>query len=566
MKKIFINILLVGATLFASSCKDALDEKSYSFITPEELGDYASAVDQYIIGAYNILSSGDFFRYGSYLYLTNMDCDYATGADWAFGSVGAGNPTEFWGMENMWNGSYSLIHRANRGIFMIKELKNITTREKEHAIAELSFLKAWAYFNLVRNYGAVPIHKVSISEGSDYNQPRQDIPVVYNHIIELLLEAEKMYSIKDAKYSKGRASSGAAKSLLSKVYVTMASAALPAGEIVDVKGGRARVQQGDEWIAIKDPQVISIEKQQVAGYESLNAMELYAKARDKAYEVIQSGDYYLLPFDEIWKPGNRNTGEHIWSLQALQNHDLFGNSICQDYVGIFRSDGSVEGNWYGMSDHWYSLFEKEDLRILDGVVHRWAPDRAVNGVLQYAYYPAIDEDKVLNQEAYDSKGNKYDGTETYLKAPGWSCAKLTKFAGVTDRTSVKTDFHFPFLRYPDVLLIYAEAVNELEAMPTIEAYKMLNDVRVRSRASVLSGLTKVQFRSAVLEERARELAYEADRRYDLFRWGIYLKTMNAIDIDLHGILKRRTTRNLLYPIPVKEIDANSAIDLNNPGW
>ena len=51
-----------------------------------------------------------------------------------------------------------------------------------------------------------------------------------------------------------------------------------------------------------------------------------------------------------------------------------------------------------------------------------------------------------------------------------------------------------------------------------------------------------EFRSAVLEERARELAYEADRRYDLFRWGVYLDVMNAIDMDEHNVTKRRLER------------------------
>lgn len=79
-------------------------------------------------------------------------------------------------------------------------------------------------------------------------------------------------------------------------------------------------------------------------------------------------------------------------------------------------------------------------------------------------------------------------------------------------------------------------------------------------------LNQDEFRSAVLEERARELAYEADRRYDLFRWGIYLGVMNAIDMDEHNVTKRRTERNLLYPLPTSEVNANDKIDSNNPGW
>ena len=143
---------------------------------------------------------------------------------------------------------------------------------------------------------------------------------------------------------------------------------------------------------------------------------------------------------------------------------------------------------------------------------------------------------------------------------------MTKFTFVTDRKQTKTDFHFPLLRLPDIILIYAEAVNELNGGHTEEAYKQVNRIRTRSNATPFSNMNQDEFRSAVLEERARELAYEADRRYDLFRWGIYLGVMNAIDMDEHNVTKRRTERNLLYPLPTSEVNANDKIDSNNPGW
>ena len=116
------------------------------------------------------------------------------------------------------------------------------------------------------------------------------------------------------------------------------------------------------------------------------------------------------------------------------------------------------------------------------------------------------------------------------------------------------------------MLIYAEAVNELNAGPDAEAYRQINRIRTRANATPFSGMNQDEFRSAVLEERARELAYEADRRYDLFRWGIYLDVMNAIDMDEHNVTKRRLERNLLYPIPTSEVNSNDKIDSNNPGW
>lgn len=136
----------------------------------------------------------------------------------------------------MWQGSYTLIHRANLGISKISAMSNLSQESKQDALAQLCFLKAWAYFNLVRNYGPVPIFRKSISEGEAMSQPRASVSDVYAHIIELLEQAEGMYSKDDAGFVVGHASNGAAKALLAKVYVTMASGAMSGVPIV-VKGG-----------------------------------------------------------------------------------------------------------------------------------------------------------------------------------------------------------------------------------------------------------------------------------------------------------------------------------------
>ena len=555
MKKIILkSVILLWAAVAACSCDNLLEEKAYDFVSPEQLGDSESAASQLVTGAYNTIIT-NFIAPGSYLYLTNMDCDYASGASWAFGNVGAGNPQGFWGIDHMWQGCYTLIHRANLATSKITAMNNLTPESKEDALGQLCFLKAWAYFNLVRNYGPVPIFRKSISEGEDMHQARSSVADVYAHIIELLDQAENMYSKNDAGFIEGHASSGAAKALLAKVYATMASGAMSGVPIV-VKGGKP---------SNPEPQAITHTAQTVAGYESFDSKKYYELARDKAWEVIQ--EYTLFDkYMDVWSIANRNKGEHIWMAQAKSADADFGNTICQDYVGIFKEDGTMEGNWYGMRDHWYLLFEEKDKRAVDGVIHRYASGGISNGKGIYNYYPRWYADKVANKEVYDSEGNAFDGTEVYQEGEGWTLAKLTKFTFVTDRKQKNSDFHFPLLRLPDIMLIYAEAVNELNGGPDAEAYNQVNRIRTRANATLFSGMNQNEFRSAVLEERARELAYEADRRYDLFRWGIYLGVMNAIDMDEHNVTKRRLERNLLYPLPISEVNANDKIDSNNPGW
>ena len=133
MKKIiFKSFLLLWTVLLACSCNDLLDEKAYDFVSPEQLGDSESAASQLVTGTYNTVITS-FIAPGSYLYLTNMDCDYASGASWAFGNVGAGNPLGFWGIDHLWQGSYTLIHRANLSISKISAMNNLSQESKQDA-------------------------------------------------------------------------------------------------------------------------------------------------------------------------------------------------------------------------------------------------------------------------------------------------------------------------------------------------------------------------------------------------------------------------------------------------
>ena len=145
-------------------------------------------------------------------------------------------------------------------------------------------------------------------------------------------------------------------------------------------------------------------------------------------------------------------------------------------------------------------------------------------------------------------------------------AFTTKYDDCENDALQYPDSYWPFLRYADVLLIYAEAETELGKLE--EAMKYLNMVRKRSNATLMSAVsTQTGMRSSILEERAKEFACEGDRRWDLIRWGIYLQAMNAIGgRDEANINKARSERNLLYPIPADEINVNDSISSNNPGW
>ncbi len=573
-----IFTLTVVAALTLGSCKKALMETPEDFLSAAQLG--SSTVQDanvYINGALNTINDGPMFRYGAFPKVLELDNDDVTGPDWGMGDFGAGNFTNFWAIDYMWNGPYQLIKRANFARYKISQM-SLADADKNNAMGQVNFLKAWSYFLLVQAYGPVPLYKVSLEEGAAPNMPRASVKEVYEYIIETLKLAEtQLYGVKDAGYATGRISKGAASSLLAKVYLTMASGSL-SGAQVTMMGGRATAQVNGKTVRIAEPSPETFTKTVVAGYEGFDSKAYFKLAMDKADEVIKSNDYELFPrYMDIWQVSNRNKGEHIWSMQSVSNFAGLSNGVSKEYFGVLKSPLSdivkgtpqvINGKWYGVRDHWYELFNKNDQRITDGVLHRW---QDANGY--FSIYPAADSMIVKGLDTSpDAMAKKARYGYTSTDGFGYSIPALRKFAGVTDASIDAADFYFPFLRFADVLLIYAEANNEYNGGATNDAYVALNKVVERSNPTpvnsppTVAGLNQEAFRSYVLEERRRELALEGNRRWDLIRWGIYLQAMNAVDIDENNVLKRRQPKHLLYPIPVGEISANKLINENNPGW
>jgi hypothetical protein len=139
------------------------------------------------------------------------------------------------------------------------------------------------------------------------------------------------------------------------------------------------------------------------------------------------------------------------------------------------------------------------------------------------------------------------------------------------------------IRYADVLLMIAEAENELNG-PTVLAHNALNEVRQRAGVmtfTVDNGnnfTTKEDFRQEVIDERARELCFEGVRKMDLVRWGIYESTMqDAANQALNDsratsrrammveVASKMTSKYVLFPIPQSELKLNNKMT-QNPMW
>ena len=583
LTKYIFSAAIIFSGALTTSCNSWLEEKPESFIGPDNVGDSEDAASRWVAGVYSNWLD-DMFRWSNFPRVLELDADYISGPDWLFGNLGAGNFQGDDTTNSLWTGCYNLINDANVAIRYVNGMSSLSEASKNNALGELYFQKAFAYFLLVRAFGAIPYFETDVDDGVEYYQPRMAIPEVYDKIIGLLTQASGMlYKNSDNSYVKGHVAAGSAAGLLAKVYATMASGAMPADTEIQIRTGEPftgnvyRDAEGNETFKeFRSPTPETFKKTVVAGYESLDSKDLYAKAAEWAKKVIDGeyGTYELLSYDNLWNKNYRDASEFMWAVRSNMGDEVYCTHIHTYYSGYKTSSASEfieSGGWIGCTNNWYELFDSQDYRITKGVRHVWRYyyQESYDGAF---YYPLSWKVRVTGsdytntyvqepEEEFASKGYSYQYNQSY------EClAFTTKYNDVEDEATDYADSQWPFLRYAYVLLIYAEAENELGNGS--EAMTYLNQVRARSNATLMTTYqSKMLMRSAILEERAKEFACEGDRRWDLIRWGVYLDAMNAIGgRDEANISKSRENRHLLYPIPTVEMNVNKAITENNPGW
>ncbi len=562
-----LNKVMLGAgallLLATAGCKTTLDEVPYDFYAPENVYKTAEDAEAAIAGVYSDFNSYDWFVKPYWEFLSE-DEDHISGASFALNNIGAGNYLGDYKTPIMFQGPYAVIARANTVLERVPAINMDKTRQNR-ILGEAYFLRAFSYFTLVRLFGPVPLRIASVASIVDTNIPRTPVADVYKQIIADLQQGETLmpYQGEPGSGALGHVNKGAAQALLAKVYATIGSASL--------KGAQVTVQGG------KDNAFTTYTKDVVAGYEGFESKQYYQLAKDEAAKLIASNKYALFPnYMDLWKKSSDNQVEHIFMEQTLG-----GNVQQQNYVNNYFTSGDLGGRAYlWMDPTFYFQFSQYDDRIQKGVTHLWfeAYDKSQPNLKYYHYFPRTDSVKYrivsINTKpgATPQKGDttlaSYSNKPQILKyySPGKPVAPFNDDGNLAP-------INYPLLRFADVLLIYAEAETELNGN-TPDARKYYLQVRRRSNQNVTvaqdplldpSKLSQLQLRSAILAERAQELHFESNRRFDLQRWGVYLQVMNKIGVSRQNINKTRDPRTLLVPLPVAEVLANPSVT-QNPGW
>ena len=442
MKTLIKNILLAVPVILSASCSDWLEEDPKTFISPSSFYQTVEDFDGALKGLY---------PQGQNLNLTEVFADYNDKPESAeqVGDIWANNPGYgFYAFRNAWSGPYSTIKNANMILESIED-KDFTAETKNRIIGEAKCLRAWSYFTLVQFFGDVPLRDKVVTSDADVAIDRTPQADIYQFIFDDILDAEQ--KLPEEAQDMGRVHKWVVKAIMARIYLT--SAGFP-----------------------------------------MNQKENYAKAKEKALEVINSGQYSLmLTFDKVFKT-ERYTAETIWA-------QLF--SAPDSYSGMHNESSPIGSQTalYLPTDAFIASFDKGDMRKEWGIKPEYVNVKG-NKVIARTYYNKYINEEYLEQELPASNTNI-----------------------LTWQTQL--------IRLAEMYLIAAEAENEING--PAGAYQYINAIRKRARVDQndptnvpdLSGLSQDQFREAVLLERQHELYEEGFAWYDLKRTQTFDKVQKA---------------------------------------
>jgi starch-binding outer membrane protein, SusD/RagB family len=527
MKKIIY--FFIGFCLITGGCDKKLDLSNPDSLTTK---DYWKTKDQAFAGStaiYNaLIVDGTYMR--SFPGLTDSRGDDFTGDSPWLDLVLTGQfiiPTTsdpvFW----IWRDFYLAINRANQVIYYVSQYDEsvLTADQKNRIVGQAYFLRGLAYYNLATTFKIVPVITTPVKDQNDFFSPTATEEVLWNQIYSDLQAAETNLPISydnvdgPDKGQKGRATKGAAAGLLGKAYLYK-----------------------------KD----------------------YAKAGaqfEKFFTGALKGVYSLVPnYRDNFKDVNENNSESLFEVQFAEGAGTDFNwtsdpTTSWKQVTAVSVTYGMEGA--GFSDYlptrWiYNEFKKEktiegksDPRLL-ATIASYEPDD--NSVMAYGQpwvaFLKAHINGITDQQAEDKiYPRKYtnDGLGRAFETP-------------------ESGINYRVLRYSDILLMYAEVLNELNR--TAEAYPYIQQVRTRAHladlATVKPNMTQAQMRDQLGHERVLEFAIEGQRINDIIRWGWLYDPAKLAELKTHDIdFNTWTPGNEYLPVPQQELDVNKNL-LPNP--
>ncbi|MFD2286233.1 RagB/SusD family nutrient uptake outer membrane protein [Pedobacter petrophilus] len=427
--------------------------------------------------------------------------------------------------------------------------------------AQMLFLRAMFYFELIKRYGGVIIADRPFTPTEDIDLPRSSYQQTLDFILKDLKDAEDILKVESSlNYSPatdwdagnfGRPTVGAVKALRARLLM------LDASPLHNASGDPAK----------------------------------WAIAAAASKEIIDMSKYALQPdYNTLL---NVDTSPEYIMIKVRAPRQMGGSSFPNDFV-MSPGSGGAQGLLNPTQNH-VDLYEAVKRNTSTGPIVSSAPINAAGSGYDpqnpYAnrdprFYANIIYHNMSWQgrqiQMYEGGSDFRIGTNTFTRTR-YYCKKLwpeVYRAGATARSLI----NYIYFRYAEVLLNYAEAMNEANG-PGVEVYQNINLVRARAGMPGLpAGLSKNDMRTRIQNERAVEFAFEDIRWWDIMRWKkgpeLVSQTLTAMNVLRVGngfsysivpveAAYQRTAfqeRQYLYPIPLTEVNKSKGILIQNPGW
>ncbi|WP_443943641.1 RagB/SusD family nutrient uptake outer membrane protein [Pedobacter sp. AW1-32] len=576
MKIKSILVVISAIVLITVSCKKGdsfLDKKNTN--TLNETTTFADSANTMAFLTRIYVNVGFLFPYsyhaagGSAVIADEAASGYYNGAQnsavmCALGTLGATSTNaEF---ANMWKTPYENIRRVN---VLLKNIGNspLSAAKKKLVIAESRFLRAWYYFLLVRTYGGVPLLGDKVYDiTEDFSIERSSYSDCVNYIVSECDAAKIDLPTFRAQPAEdyGRVTQGACMGLKSRMLLYAASPLFNGGQYA--ASGTVR---------------------DATGYSSYDR-ERWNKAAQAALDVINTGQYALYE-DNTTRLGYgfyrtfhiRYNNEYLFGAMRGNQREFetyllpptrsgyYYHVASQNLVDAFPMANGlpITDPASGYSEN--NPYVNRDPRFGNSIIY--------NGALWY-----------LSSANADREVYTYVGSGT-ADAVGASIAYSTGYFDrkmLLEGSAGNTERCWPLIRYAEILLNYAESVNEYSG-PTAEVYNTLKIIR--KRAGILpgtdgnyglkTGITQEQMRAIIQTERQIELAFEEHRMWDARRWKIadvvFTKPTGGMRITKIGNTYTYTRFDVrphafpkqfgLFPIPEAEIAKNVKL-IQNAGW
>lgn len=497
------NLLITILVVLTSGCSDMLDIKPTTFISDEAIWEDKNLINQFVANTYGSMLCG--FNRCTAGYEQDWSMSWAGNLDAAtddFASVSDGpiytqlnkdaitaQSCPF--VEEIWNQEYKVIRKCNIIIERAPgvEERILSATEKKRVEAEARFLRAFCHFELARTFGKAPL----IVKAQSLTDELQVAPSSFADIVKFVKEECDLYAdnlpLSYSDDEAGHATKGAFLALKSRALLYLAS---PLNSSDNSRKWADAAQAAQD---VMDLDIYKLYKLTDTPYRSM-AFDKTAANKEVIFER-------RFTFPEA--PHNIHM---MWSLDAVDAGSWNGLYPTQNLVDAYETvNGKLTTDPTNTMYNKQDPYTKRDARFYQSIIYNgstWETHR------MSMVTNTVDPSKNGSCKPQLGKARCGYGPKKFIEELDPS---TNLYGGYAQSNN------WPYIRYAEVLLNYAEAKNEELAAPDPSVYLAINEVRSRSgQPDLPSGLSKIEMRERIKNERRIELLLEEHRFYDLRRW------------------------------------------------